>query len=218
MGPAIADPNTGGPYAMLNKNIEKQRRKFVAADTLEMGDPLNMDYCYERSRQRMHCIRSQTKLAAQKFNGCSARGGVMLVHVPSPRNPCQVVWCLVWHTLKYVLPPMPLHLPADFTYSDDVSISKPRDGRVAHDFYTAPENKPELAKSIELEREQAEIVYGTLRAVTNIPHDATRSRDENMRSLTPFMFVGELIADGPNRGKGGLQEATSFVNHFGIKS
>jgi hypothetical protein len=108
MGPAIADPSTGGPYAMLNKNIEKQRRKFVGADALEMGDPLNMDYCYKRSRQHMHCIRSQTKLAAQKFNGCSARGWVMLVHVPSPRNAGQVVWCLVWHTLKCILPPRPL--------------------------------------------------------------------------------------------------------------
>jgi hypothetical protein len=218
MGPAVADPNTGGPFAMFNKNIESERRKFVTADACNLANPLNMDYCYERSRQRMHGIGAQTKLAAQKFNGCSARGWVMLVHIPSPRNPGQVVWCLVWHTLKYVLPPMPLHLPADFTYSDDVSISKPRDGRVAHDFYTAPENKPELAKSIELEREQAEIVYGTLRAVTNIPHDATMSRDENMRSLTPFMFVGEIVADGPNRGKGGLQEVTSFANHFGVKS
>ena len=91
MGPAIADPSTGGPFAMFNKNIEKQRRKFVAANALEMGDPLNMDYCYERSRQRMHCIRSQTKLAAQKFNGCSARGWVMLVHIPSPTDPELVV-------------------------------------------------------------------------------------------------------------------------------
>ena len=79
---------------MLNKNIEDQRRKFVAADTLEMGDPLNMDYCYERSRQCLHSIGAQTKLAAQKFNGCSALGWVMLVHIPCPRNPGQVVWCL----------------------------------------------------------------------------------------------------------------------------
>jgi len=31
------------------------------------------------------------------------------------------------------------------------------------------------------------------------------------------MFFGEVVADGPNR-KGGLQEVTDFVNHFGVKS
>jgi hypothetical protein len=174
MGPAVTDNNTGGPFAMFNKNIEKQRRKFVAANALEMGDPLNMDYCYERSRQCMHCIRSQTKLAAQKFNGCSAQGWVMLVHIPSPRNAGQVVWCLVWHTLKCILPPMPLLLPEEFEYSDTVKISKFDDrwgdgSGVEHIFCTHGDKaKSELRRSINIERKQAKIAYDTLRAVTRI--------------------------------------------------
>ena len=51
MGPAVTDPSTGGPFALLNKNIESERRKFVTADACNLANPLNMDYCYERSRQ-----------------------------------------------------------------------------------------------------------------------------------------------------------------------
>ena len=224
MGPTIIDPATGGPYSMLNKNKEDKRRKFVACNTLEMGDPLNMQFCYERSRQRLHSIGAQTKLAAQKFNGCSARGWVMLVHIPGPRNPGQVVWCLVWHTLKEILPPMPLLLPDEFDYSDTANIREFDDrwgggSCVEHTFFTYGDKaKSELRGSIDLERKQAKIVYETLRAVTRIPHDDARSVDENMRSLQQFMFLGEVVADGPNRGKGGLQEAIDFVNHFGVKN
>ena len=211
MGPTIIDPATGGPYSMLNKNKEEKRRKFVACNTLEMGDPLNMQFCYERSRQRLHSIGAQTKLAAQKFNGCSARGWVMLVHIPSARdqerNQGQVVWCLVWHTLKCILPPMPLLLPEEFEYSDTVNIRKFDDrwgdgSGVEHFFSTHGDKaKSELRRSINVERKQAKIAYDTLRAVTRIPHDSTRSVDDNLRSLQPFMFVGEVVADGPNRGK-----------------
>jgi hypothetical protein len=172
----------------------------------------------------MHCIRSQTKLAAEKYNGCSARGWVVLVHIPSPKNPYQVVWCLVWHTLKCILPPMPLLLPKEFEYSDTANIRKfddrRRDGSgVEHTFFTHGDKaKSELSKSIIFERKQAKIAYDTLRAVTRIPHDSTRSVDDNMRSLQPFMFVGEVVADGPNRGKGGLQEAIDFISHYGVKT
>ena len=223
MGPTIIDPATGGPYSMLNKNKEEKRRKFVAANTLKMEDPLNMQFCYERSRQRLHSIGAQTKLAAQKFNGCSARGWVMLVHIPSARdqerNQGQVVWCLVWHTLKCILPPMPLLLPEEFEYSDTVNIIPRHDGSVQHWLRSNIDKaKSEVLQSINLEREQAKIVYETLRAVTQIPHDDKKSVDENMRSLQRFMFFGEVVADGPNRGKGGLQEATDFISHYGVKT
>ena len=158
----------------------------------------------------MHSIGAQTKFAAQKFNGCSARGWVMLVHIPiatSAINQGQVVWCLVWHTLKEILPPMPLLLPDKFEYSDTATIRKFDDrwgdgSCVEHIFSTHGDKaKSELRRSINIERKQAKIAYDTLRAVTRIPHDSTRSVDDNMRSLQPFMFVGEVVADGPNRGK-----------------
>jgi hypothetical protein len=208
------EPNTGGPFAMFNKNIEKLRRKFVAANALEMGDPLNMDYCYERSLQRMHCIRSQTKLAAQKFNGCSARGWVMLVHIPRTGNPTQVVWCLVWHTLKCILPQMQLFLPEDFSYSDGVKVDDPT---LNDDLYTAVENQVELRESLRSERLQAVHLYQGLLRVTGIQHDAAKSLDRNMRELQSFMFIGELVAHCSNTGKGALHEATCFVNRFGVK-
>jgi hypothetical protein len=78
MGPAVTDNNTGGPFCMFNKNIEKQRRKFVAANTLEIGHPLNMDYCYERSRRAAAarrvsgrgCGLTRTKAAVHKVFVC----------------------------------------------------------------------------------------------------------------------------------------------------
>jgi hypothetical protein len=143
MGPAVPDPGIGGPFAMLNKNIEKDSRKFVAADADSLGNPLNMQFCYERSCQRMHSICAQTKLAVQEFNCCSTRGWVprMLVHIPSPSNPVQVVWCLVWHMLRCILPPMPMFLPAEFSYRDYVRVDDPTRN---DDFYTVLAGQDEL--------------------------------------------------------------------------
>ena len=75
----------------------------------------------------MHSISAQTKFAAQKFNGCSARGWVMLVYIPCPTNATQVVWCLVWHTLKCILPPMPLFLPENLNFTCGDTLHQSRD-------------------------------------------------------------------------------------------
>jgi hypothetical protein len=118
---------------------------------------------------------------------------------------------------------MPLLLPDKFEYSDTANIQECVDrgdgSGVRHTFFTDGDKaKSELRRSIDIERKQAKIAYETLRTVTQIPHDDARSVDENMRSLQQFMFLGEVVADGPNRGKGGLQEAIDFVNHFGVKN
>ena len=216
MGPARADAG-GGPWAMLNKNAERGRPKYVAANALALEDPVNVRCCFERGRQRLHAIDSQTKLAAPKYNGCSARGYVMLAHIPRETNPEQVVWVLAWHTLKRVLPPMLLLPCADFAYCPDASVDRStrRDGDVEHTFFTAREHREAALAAARAECAQAEALLRTLLAVTREPHDP-RAPEATMRRLQRYVFVGELVARGHEPGKPALQEAARFVARFGV--
>lgn len=216
MGPARADAG-GGPWAMLNKNAERGRPKYVAANALALEDPVNVRCCFERGRQRLHAIDSQTKLAAPKYNGCSARGYVMLAHIPRDTNPEQVVWVLAWHTLKRVLPPMLLLPCADFAYCPDASVDRStrRDGDVEHTFFTAREHREAALAAARAECAQAEALLRTLLAVTREPHDP-RAPEATMRRLQRYVFVGELVARGHEPGKPALQEAARFVARFGV--
>jgi hypothetical protein len=214
MGPARADAG-GGPWAMLNKNAERGRPKYVAANALALEDPVNVRCCFERGRQRLHAIDSQTKFAAPKYNGCSARGYVMLAHIPRETNPEQVVWVLAWHTLKRVLPPMLLLPCADFAYCPDATVSETRDGQVVHTFFTAREHAEAVRTAARAECAQAEALLRTLLAVTREPHDP-RAPEATMRRLQRYVFVGELVARGQEPGKPALQEAARFVTRFGV--
>ncbi|NBX18814.1 MAG: hypothetical protein EBR09_15790, partial [Proteobacteria bacterium] len=214
MGPARADAG-GGPWAMLNKNTERGRPKYVAANALELEDPVNVRCCFERGRQRLHAIDSQTKLAALKHNGCSARGYVMLAHIPRDANPGQVAWVLVWHTLKRVLPPMLLLPGADFTYCPDVSERTIPDGQMVRHFFTAQEHAQGVREAARRECAQAEALLSTLLAVAREAHDP-RAPEATMRRLQRYVFVGEIVARGQEPGKPALQEAARFVARFGV--
>ena len=216
MGPARADAG-GGPWAMLNKNAERGRPKYVAANALALEDPVNVRCCFERGRQRLHAIDAQTKLAAPKYNGCSVRGYVMLAHIPREANPEQAVWVLAWHTLKRVLPPMLLLPGADFAYCPDASVDEKTrpDGEVIHTFFTAREHREAALAAARAECAQAEALLRTLLAVTREAHDP-RAPEATMRRLQRYVFVGELVARGHEAGKPALQEAARFVARFGV--
>lgn len=79
-----------GPWALLGKNAEGGRAKFVAAQAERLADAANADFCFERSGQRLHDLRDQTRFAAQKFNGCAVRGWVMPVQVAAETSAEQV--------------------------------------------------------------------------------------------------------------------------------
>ena len=210
MGPQSAQPRQS-PWALLSKNIEGQRAKFVAPQAQRLADTANVDFCYERSSERMHDLRDQTRFAAQKFNGCSVRGWVMPVLVPKNTNPEQVVWCLVWHTLKCIMPPMPLLLPADFSYCNHAHNKMV--GACWH-VHNTGESMQELRESIQHERQEAARLYGTLLAMTGLPPDSSAA---NLRKLQRLMFVGELVAHGANQGKATLHEAAEFVRRYGVQ-
>jgi hypothetical protein len=216
MGPQSAQPRQS-PWALLSKNIESQRAKFVAPQEERLADTANVDFCYERSSQRLHDLRDQTRFAAQKFNGCSVRGWVMPVLVPKNTNPEQVVWCLVWHTLKCIMPPMPLLLPADFSYCNDAHKMRTKVGSCWH-VYNTGESMPELRESIQHEREEAARLYQTLLEMTGLPHDSSAGNSAaNLRTLQRLMFVGELVAHGANQGKASTHEAAEFVRRYGVQ-
>ena len=212
MGPQSAQPRQS-PWALLSKNIEGQRAKFVAPQAQRLADTANVDFCYERSSERMHDLRDQTRFAAQKFNGCSVRGWVMPVLVPKNTNPEQVVWCLVWHTLKCIMPPMPLLLPADFSYCNDAHRMRMKVGACWH-VHNTGESMQELRESIQHERQEAARLYETLLAMTGLPPDSSAA---NLRKLQRLMFVGELVAHGANQGKATLHEAAEFVRRYGVQ-
>jgi hypothetical protein len=161
----------------------------------------------------MHDLRDQTRFAAQKFNCCSVRGWVMPVLIPKDTNPEQVVWCLVWHTLKCVMPPMPLLLPADFSYCNDTQKVHMKVGACWH-VHNSRESPQELRESVQYERQEATRLYQTLLAMTGLPHDYSCV---NLRKLQRLMFVGELVAHGTNQGKASTYEAAEFVRRYGVQ-